>query len=92
MAISPWEASDFYEMDRFAADVETTSTASWSSNNSSSAVQSISPDWDGEILWGSGLSTDGSSQDFPVPENFAVRVLWNGQEHGILTAEEVTAP
>ncbi len=92
MAMSPGEASDFSEMDRFAADVETTSTASWSSNNSSSVVESIPPDWDGEILWGSGLTTDGSRQNLPFPENFAVRVLWNGQEHGILTAEEVTTP
>lgn len=52
---------------------------------------SITPDWDGTDYQGMGGSY-AVGHEASFPHAFAVRVLWNGKEHGILTAEEVAAP
>lgn len=62
-----------------------------SSDGFSWSNRSIAPDWDGTDYQGIGGSY-AVGHEASFPHAFAVRVLWSGKEHGILTAEEVAAP
>ena len=83
------ETADFSMVEEY--DTGMANSGGSSSDGFSWSNRSISPDWDGTDYLGTGDSY-AAGQEAPFPQAFAVRVLWNGQEHGILTAEEVTAP